>query len=174
MWLTWANLLTALRLLLAVPCAWLAAAEHWPAAALVLSLAVLTDLLDGPLARRFDQSSALGGLVDHTTDAFFVASLLVALAASGFVPWLLPLLVVAAFVQYMLDSRALAGRPLRASWLGRANGIAYFVIAAAVVYRNALGWTWPTDASVEALAWLLVLSSVASMLMRARAFITAE
>lgn len=174
MWLTWANALTGTRALLAVPCAWLAVQQRWPAAALFLSLAILSDLLDGPLARRLGQSSALGGLMDHATDAGFVALLLAALAVSGYLPWLLPLLVVVSFLQYVADSRALEGRRLRASWLGRWNGIGYFVLAASTVYRNALGLQWPSEGLVEALAWLLIFSTVASMLDRFRVWRTSE
>lgn len=166
--LTWANALTLGRALLAVPCAWLACEERWMWCAFALSSAVLTDLLDGPLARRFNQATPFGGLIDHATDAAFVALLLYALATRGYLPRLLPLLVAAAFLQYALDSRALAGRPLRGSWLGRANGIGYFVLATTVVYRNALHLPWPSAGSIDALAWLLVLSSLASMLLRLR------
>jgi len=173
MWLTWANGLTAVRLLLALPCAWHAANGRWTTAAVLLSVAIATDLLDGPLARRLDQTSPLGGLIDHATDAAFVTVLLAALWTTGLVPWLLPLLVAAAFCQYAIDSRVLAGRTLRASWLGRVNGIGYFVLAAVLVYRNALGLGVPGDATVEAFAWLLVLSTVASMLHRARAWLGA-
>lgn len=173
-WLTWANGLTGLRLLLAAPCAWLAAAERWPFAALLLSLAILTDMLDGPLARRAGQTSALGGLMDHATDAAFVTLLLLALSTLGYTPWLLPVLVAASFLQYAADSRALAGRALRASWLGRCNGIGYFVVAAIPVYGNALGLTWPGAASVRLLAWLLVLSTLASMLDRLRVWLSTE
>jgi phosphatidylglycerophosphate synthase len=166
LWLTWANALTAVRALLIVPTAWCAADARWTWAALLFSLAVLSDLLDGPLARRFHQTSALGGLIDHATDATFVSLLLASLSAAGFVPWPLPLLVVAAFLQYVLDSEAHSGRALRASWLGRVNGIGYFVLAGAIVYRNALALSWPDATSVDALAWLLVASSLASMLDR--------
>lgn len=174
MWLTWANALTAGRALLALPCAWLVAGRHWPFAALLLSLAILSDLLDGVLARRLGQSSSLGALLDHATDAAFVALLLAALSRLGYVPWLLPVLVAASFLQYVLDSRAHQGRPLRSSWLGRSNGIGYFVLAVMAVYRNALDLLWPPDALLEALAWLLVLSTLASMLDRFRAWRTAE
>lgn len=174
MWLTWANALTALRLSLALPCAWLTANRQWSLAALLLSLAILSDLLDGPLARRLQQSSPLGGLFDHATDAAFVTCLLAALSILGYVPWLLPVLVIASFLQYAMDSRAIRGRPLRASWLGRSNGIGYFVVAAIAVYRNALELTWPSDALIEAFAWLLVLSTTASMLDRFRVWRAAE
>lgn len=173
-WLTWANGLTALRLALALPCAWSAAQQRWSWAALLLSLAIITDLLDGPLARRLGQTSAFGGLADHATDATFVALLLGALAGGGHVPWLLPVLVAASFLQYTIDSRAHRGRQLRGSWLGRANGIGYFVLAGAVVYRNGLDLSWPTAPVIDAAAWLLVLTSAASMLDRLRLRRTAE
>ncbi|MFU8817029.1 MAG: CDP-alcohol phosphatidyltransferase family protein [Pseudomonadales bacterium] len=174
MWLTWANAVTAVRALLALPCAWAAVSQRWDLAAVLLTMAVLSDLLDGPLARRLGQTSALGGLLDHATDAAFVTILLAALASAGYVPWLLPALVAVAFLQYATDSQALRGRSLRASWLGRVNGIAYFALAAVPVYRGALGAGWPPDALIIAGGWLLVLTTATSMLDRLRLWRTAE
>lgn len=168
MWRTWANALTALRALTVLPCAWMITAGHWTGAALLFSVAVLTDLLDGPLARRLHQSSPLGALIDHTTDAVFVTCTLLALWLAGYVPWLLPLLVAAAFAQYVLDSRALRGRRLRGNRLGRANGIGYFVVAALPVFGNALDLPWPSASAVSVLAWLLIATTLASMAQRLR------
>lgn len=160
---TWANLLTLIRLLVAVPCALAVGHAHWPLAAMLLTLAIVTDLLDGPVARRFQHETALGGLLDHATDAVFVALLLTALAASGLITPLLPILVVAAFLQYTLDSAALRGRRLRTNRLGRGNGIAYFVVASIPVYANALGLDGPLQTVTAGLAWVLVLTTLASM-----------
>ena len=168
-WRTRANLLTGARLLLAAP---LAAAILHPAplaAAAVFWLAVATDLLDGRVARRRGESSPLGGLLDHATDATFVAVGLGAAAAAGEVPWPLPPLVLAAFVQYALDSRALRGHELRTSALGRRNGIAYFALLGVPVVRDALGLEVPPPGVVVALGWLLVLSTLVSMTDRALA-----
>ena len=169
-WRTRANGLTALRLA-AAPA--LALAIHsgaaWPAAALFV-LAVATDLLDGPVARRFGESSAFGARFDHATDATFVSAGLAALALRGEVPALLPALVVLAFVQYLVDSRWLApAAPLGASSLGRINGIAYFVPVGTAVGRDALGLAWPPAAWLLALGWLLVATTLASMASRALA-----
>lgn len=174
MWLTWANGVTGVRALLALPCAGLVLYGRWADAALLLTLAIITDLADGPLARRLAQSSPLGALMDHATDATFVALLLAALWLQGYLPGLLPLLVAAAFLQYAADSDALRGRALRTSGLGRANGIGYFVLAATPVYRNALELPWPPDALVEAFAWLLVVTTVTSMADRFRVWRGAE
>lgn len=174
MWVTWANLLTLSRLCLAIPCALAILGGAWLLAASLFALAVLSDLLDGPLARRFEQATPLGGLIDHATDAWFVTIVLAALACNGPLPWLLPVLVVAAFCQYMLDSRALQGQQLRASWLGRLNGIGYFVIAGAPILHRLIDPDWPADRLWVTLAWLLVLSTLVSMANRAQAWYRAE
>lgn len=167
---TRANGLTALRLvcgpLLVVA---LLQSAAWPAFALFW-LAVATDLLDGRVARRFGESSPLGGFLDHVTDAAFVSLGLAALALRGEAPVLLPALVALAFLQYTLDSRVIQGNALAASALGRWNGIAYFVPVGAVVVRDALGLGWPSAGIVLALGWALVATTGLSMADRLRAF----
>lgn len=93
---------------------------------------------------------------------------LAALVARGEVPWPLPGLVALAFVQYVIDSRADRGARLRASVLGRWNGIAYFVPVAAVAGRDALSLAWPPIPWLRTLGWLLVATTLASMLDRLR------
>ena len=163
MWLTWANGLTAVRLAGVVPAAWAVCTGRWWLAAAIFAVAVVTDLADGPVARRFNHATPGGGLFDHSTDALFVATVLAALAATGYVNVFLPVLVVLAFLQYVLDSRALAGAVLRTSLIGRYNGIAYYVLAGIPIVREAAGLGWPPDPWVAALGWLLVLTTVASM-----------
>jgi CDP-diacylglycerol--glycerol-3-phosphate 3-phosphatidyltransferase len=171
-WITWANLLSGLRLATVVPCVLAVLGLHWRVAAGCFVFAVATDLLDGPLARRRDEASALGGLLDHGSDALFVSSSLMALAMLERVPVILPVLVVAAFLQYVFDSHALAGRSLRTSQLGRWNGIGYYVLVGIVIISEALELGWPPGAWITAIGWALVLATVASMADRARALFT--
>jgi cardiolipin synthase len=165
---TRANALTALRLAGVVPLG-LAIASGRPAfAALLFALAVATDLLDGRVARRFGEASPLGGLLDHAADAATVVAGLAALAWRGEVSPVLPLLIAGAFAQYALDSRAFAGRPLRPSALGRANGVAYFVLLGAPLVRDVLALPFPAPALVRALGWLLALTTLLSAADRLR------
>ncbi|MGD8832754.1 MAG: CDP-alcohol phosphatidyltransferase family protein [Pseudomonadales bacterium] len=167
MWLTWANGLTAFRLLAIGPGVWAIVTGRWGLAALLFGLAVATDLADGPIARRFNHASRLGGLFDHSTDAVYVAAHLGALAWMDYLNgWLAPL-VLLAFTQYVLDSRALAGAVLKTSFVGRHNGIAYFVLVGIVVIREAVGLAWPPLAWIAGLGWLLVATTLLSMLDRA-------
>ncbi len=132
-------------------------------AAALFTWAVVTDLVDGRLARSRGEVSNLGGLLDHSADALFCSVGLGALACTGAVPAPLPFLVALAFTQYMLDSRSIAGQPLRASFLGRWNGIFYFVMIGIPVVRDALGLGWPGAGLVMGIGWLLVASTVVSM-----------
>lgn len=172
-WFTWANVLTLVRALLALPTAICVFNGAWPTAALCFAVAVATDALDGPLARQLGQVSPLGGLLDHATDALFVTGILTAAALNDQVIWLLPALIPLAFAQYVIDSSALRGRPLRGNRLGRLNGVGYFVLAGAVI-AVALGVRpWPTLSSAgSALLWwaslALLVTTVCSMIDRAR------
>jgi phosphatidylglycerophosphate synthase len=164
-----ANALTAIRLLLVVPIGLLIAADHPRSAilaAIALVIAIATDLADGPVARRAGSASPMGGTFDHTTDFLFVVSGMAGGVARGAFPWILPALVVGAFVQYAVDSRWLQkGRGFRGSRLGRYNGILYFVpICGDTLVRLGLGFLRPAVALV---CWLLVISTVVSIGQRA-------
>jgi CDP-diacylglycerol--glycerol-3-phosphate 3-phosphatidyltransferase len=170
-----ANALTAARLLLAVPFAFLMTrADAWSAAlaGLAFVAAVATDLLDGVLARRDGTATAAGGVFDHATDCLFVTVGLAGGALRGAFPWVLPVLVALAFAQYVADSFWGPGRrALRTSGLGRWNGILYFVpLGGDVLVRLGLPVLQPV---VTALAWALVVSTGISMGERAWALIRA-
>lgn len=162
--LTWANGLSAVRLVAGAPCAYAVATNEWVLAMALFIVAVVTDVADGIVARRRGEVSSFGGLLDHTSDAVFVAVTLAAFASRGDVPSLLPVLVAIAFTQYLLDSRALAGQALRASRLGRWNGIGYFVIAGVAICSAALDLAM--HAWVMGAAWVLVASTIVSMFER--------
>ena len=162
-WLTLSNGLTLMRLVAAPFFYWLIVNHLWSAACLVFWLAVVSDVVDGRLARSRGETSALGGILDHASDATFVTLGNLALVQTGWAPALLPALIVAAFLQYVLDSRILAGRELHASFLGRWNGIFYFVPPGVIVTREALGLAVPSDQIISVVGWVLVVSTLLSM-----------
>lgn len=144
--------------------------NDWLIAATLFTLAIISDVLDGKLARAFDQASPLGGLFDHATDALYVASGTWALAQLGLVNIYLAPIIILAFTQYMLDSKALSGQPLRASWLGRNNGIGYFILVGFGIGMHVTGWMW-LALPVAIAGWLLLASSLVSMGDRALALL---
>ena len=174
-WFSAANVISVARLA-ATPFSLAAVLDgNWRLAGLIFAGAVASDFLDGIIARWRDTVSNLGGVLDHTADAVFVAVTLWGIAylevgtGTDVVPGILPWLIVLAFLQYLLDSKALSGQPLRASWLGRVNGIAYYVVAGTVIGRNALGLDWLADEAIYWATLAVLVSTLASMFDRLRA-----
>jgi cardiolipin synthase len=93
--LTVPNALSALRLAGVPVFLWLVLGPHRDGIALLLLIASgLTDYLDGKLARRLNQSTKLGALLDPTADRLYIVSTVVALTIRGIIPiWLLLVLI---------------------------------------------------------------------------------
>ena len=99
--------LTSARLLLVAPVAVAFARPQFldPSVVLVLlCVAIATDYWDGRVARMTDTASAKGQLFDHGTDFVFVTAPLAGAAMAGLVTPILPVLIIMAFGQYVLDS----------------------------------------------------------------------
>ena len=173
-WLTRANGLSFFRMLVA-PALALAVTDGAAAAATALFwIAVATDVADGRVARRRGEVTPYGRLLDHAADATFVTVGTAALAWTGALPVALPPLIAVAFLQYAFDSRSLAFRKPRQSRLGHWNGIAYYVVVAVPVMRDALRLSWPEPGWVEAFGWLLVATTLASIVSRLRLAVPAK
>ena len=92
--LTLPNALSFLRLLL-VPVFLVLLAQGDDAWALVvLSISSFTDWLDGFLARRWNQITRLGQLLDPAADRLYIFAALIGLAWRDLVPWWIVLIVV--------------------------------------------------------------------------------
>jgi len=178
-----ANSLTMIRLVLAPVLGWSITHGHWWLAAFTVLGAIASDVLDGKLARSQGTASSFGGFFDHATDAIFVSTGAWALAAVDLInPWLWPLIGIA-FLQYTLDSNSLRGQQLRTSKLGKYNGIGYYALVSAAIGCQTLlstsllspaglpmlqGLLSTLHNAVEATAWLLLISTLISMVDRLR------
>ena len=144
---------------------------------MIMAVAVVTDIYDGRLARARGTVSAWGGLFDHGTDALLVSTGIWALANTGLInSWLWPLILIA-FLQYALDSKALSGQVLRTSKLGKYNGIGYYVLLSAGIGISLFDHLLLTGQAsgvltvlldwlnqlLNAAAWLLLLTTIASI-----------
>jgi phosphatidylglycerophosphate synthase len=169
-----ANLLTLLRLLLVVPVALAFADPELMSPTLLitlLALAIASDYFDGILARAAGTASPRGQLFDHATDFLFVCSALTGLVVAGLIHPALPILVVIAFTQYVVDSHYLfKQKKLHMSWLGRWNGIFYFVplvVVALSRIQSLSDFEEHLQMLTTALGYALILSTVASIIDRA-------
>lgn len=88
------NMLSVVRLLLVPVFLWLVLGpkqDEW--ALLVLVFSGITDYLDGKLARRFNQTSALGAILDPVADRLFILAVVVGLWMRDIIPWWLMLVL---------------------------------------------------------------------------------
>ncbi|GAB3866858.1 CDP-alcohol phosphatidyltransferase family protein [Nocardioides maradonensis] len=82
------NAVSVLRLLLIPVFLWLVLGPHLDALALaVLMVSGITDFADGWLARKLDQQSVLGQLLDPIADRLYILAVVIGLAIRGVVPW---------------------------------------------------------------------------------------
>lgn len=124
-WLYPANLLTWLRFLAIPAVVWLLQGRHPGAALAIFVVAGLSDGLDGWVARRFGQQSALGAYLDPLADKLLLSTLFVVLALQGAMPWLLTILVLLRDLSILTSAGviffATGFRDFRPTWWGKIN-----------------------------------------------------
>ena len=173
-WIRYANLVTLCRVLLLPPTIY-GIVRDIPLATLGgFTLIIASDFLDGALARRAARNNPLGTLLDHGADAFVVVALGVVFARLSYIPTLLPMIIAIAFAQYAFDAQKTSNKRPRPSGLGKANGIAYFVVSGLCIAVHH-GNNWLPSALYElcrnlatVLAWVLICSTSVSIFQRAQ------
>ncbi|MET1019631.1 MAG: CDP-alcohol phosphatidyltransferase family protein [Microterricola sp.] len=124
------NILSFGRLLL-VPVFLVLLMQGRDAAALtVLVISSLTDFLDGYIARRFNQMSRLGQLLDPAADRLYIFAAIIGLASRELVPWWLVAVIVGRDVLLLVLGIVLANYgygPLPVHLLGKVATFALFL-----------------------------------------------
>lgn len=123
------NLLSMLRLLLVPVFLVFIVLGDYVAALAVLIVASVSDLLDGYLARRLDQITKLGRLLDPAADRLYIFAALIGLAARDLVPWWIVVVIVARDVLIVVLGVVLANfgyGPLPVHQLGKVATFALF------------------------------------------------
>ena len=120
--LTVPNLMSFARLLILPFVYWELASGRLLRGLLVGIVFGATDWLDGYVARRFDQVTKLGQLLDPLSDRLFIMTIAIALIVSGLLPWWLVAAVVVRDAALLVASLAMlgkGGRPPAVSRLGK-------------------------------------------------------
>src|SRR6266567_2273888 len=156
------NVLTVFRMVLIPVFVSLLFYQRFILALVVFLVAGLTDGLDGLLARRFDQTSQLGTVLDPIADKLMLVTAFVVLSMRSIYPQPLPshlpvpfwvtVAVISRDVFIVVGAAAInimtGFRGFRPSWLGKVNttvqiiGIAAIMVAASVPYGA--GYYLPT------------------------------
>ncbi len=164
--MNYANQLTMLRLVAVVP-VMAALYVQFPGnravATVLYAVAILTDYLDGILARRSGKVTAFGKLMDSIADKALIVSLFFALVAEGSMPaWMAAIMVVREFAVTGLRMVALeSGEVIAANRWGKAKmvsqslavfilllgyaSLGYWTMLLATVLTLLSGWSYLKD-----------------------------
>lgn len=130
------NALSVFRILLIPPFIFYFLAESWRMAGVVLIASGLSDLVDGYIARKFNQITELGKMLDPLADKLTQAAVAVCMAISE--PVLLPFLAVFIVKESVMIVAACVlikkkKRPSAAKWYGKV-ATTMFYVSFAIIY----------------------------------------
>ncbi|HRH79523.1 MAG TPA: CDP-alcohol phosphatidyltransferase family protein [Thiobacillaceae bacterium] len=177
------NLLTSLRLLLAPIVLWRVLEGDMPGAFWVFVAAAVTDLLDGNIARLFNQRSVLGAWLDPIADKVMLLSTLVALVWVEVLPvWLLVVVglrdavVLLGAAAYRLLTGGLEVRPTLS---GKVATFVEFTLVSLALAEEALrpGMDWILPWLAGLAAFTVILSGVRYVIIwtdKTRAFLAQQ
>ena len=151
------NILSFARLLL-VPVFLVLLMQGRDAAALtVLVVSSLTDFLDGYIARRFNQMSRLGQLLDPAADRLYIFAAIIGLASRELVPWWLVAIIVGRDLLLLALGIVLANYgygPLPVHLLGKVATFALFLGMPLIMLGLAIPVLAPFS---QPIAWAITL-----------------
>ncbi len=161
------NTLSMIRLVLAIGVGALIETSFYMAAMITFLIAASTDFIDGWWARKFNQVTKLGRILDPFVDKIIITAALIALVGvpgSGVAAWMVTLIIGREFlvtsIRAMVEGK---GGDFSARWLGK---VKMLVQCAAVVaclllldYPSQNGWLKPTTL---VLLWSAIAITIAS------------
>jgi len=147
------NMLSVLRLFMVPVFLVLLLTGQFIAALIVLMVASATDWLDGQIARRFNQVTKLGQLLDPAADRLFIFAALIGLTINGNIPLWFTLIVASRDLMLAIVYPILASHgygPLPVHFLGKAGTFALLYALPLLLMAD----VWPeADFIVLPLAW---------------------
>ena len=159
------NQLTLLRMLI-LPFVLISMIYGHHAASLWLFLAAaVTDVIDGVVARHFNQQTDLGLYLDPIADKLLLSSCFVALSVAGTIPWWITIFVLLRDVVIIATVLAVvlttSVRDFPPSSIGKANTVVQIATLLAVLLNKVWPALWP-HSLVEVLIWLTAITTVLS------------
>ena len=159
------NQLTVFRLLM-LPFILIAMIYRWHDIALGLFLlAVITDVIDGIIARRLNQQTLLGAYLDPIADKLLLSSAFIVQAVIGAIPWWLTILVLSRDLiilsTVLVVMLATETRNFPPSAFGKTNTVVQAATIATVVLYNASQAVW-TGQLLSVLIWVAAATTLAS------------
>ena len=158
---TVANAVSVVRLMAIPVFLWLVIEDRLLIAFVLLVVAVLTDFVDGMIARRMNEITKLGQFLDPFADRLFIAATVIALAIQDVVPWWFVIAVMLRDALLGIGGVVMArygAATLPVKWWGKVATFAMLVVLPLFL----LGAVVPEIGEItNSIAWVLALTTVA-------------
>lgn len=145
------NLLSVLRILVIAPFAYFFLHEQLLWAVVMLAFSGLSDLFDGMIARKFNQITELGKMLDPLADKLTQGTIAVCMAMKH--PMLIPILAIFVLKELgMLIGGCILlkkkKRPCAAKWYGKVATFLFYISAVVIVMMQGVFHLYTTTATV--------------------------
>ncbi len=134
------NFLTILRIFLNVPFVHYFLNNDYKAAVMILILSAFSDMLDGIIARKFNQKSQLGSILDPVADKISLVTFILCVAV--IFPELKPIIIIMLAKEiimivggiYMISKQI---KPSPAKWYGKLSTMIFYLCSGIIVLLKA-------------------------------------
>lgn len=171
--LTIPNLLSLLRLIVIYPFIIFAIDRNFLAAGLMLLISGLSDMFDGMIARRFNQVTQLGKMLDPVADKLTLIAVIICLYV--LFPFILPFVIILFSKEVLM---LLGGlwllkkniRPPAARWYGKAATVIFYISVISIILMDAI-WCIEEMWLINTLVIITTAAMVFALIMYLRMFI---
>lgn len=134
----------------------------YPIAGILFIVAALTDMIDGKLARKNNQVTDLGKMLDAIADKVLVNSVLVILAAQGYISAIIPTVIIVRdeIVNSIKMLAGNKGKVIAASKLGKIKSVCMMTGVSLTLFNNLPFELWNLYVS----DFLLIIACVLSII----------
>ncbi len=130
-------------------------------AGVLFIIASLTDFLDGYIARKYNLITDFGKMIDSIADKLLVNSVLIILAASGFISALIPVVVISrdTVVNAIKMVAGSHGKVVAAIWMGKVKAACLMVGISLTLFYNLPFELW----NLRVADFLLMIATILSV-----------
>lgn len=153
------NALSLLRLLVIAPCVFFFLNDQYFYAAIMLVISGLSDMFDGMIARKFDQYTPLGAMLDPVADKLTLGAVVICMGIKF--PVVIPVVVLLIIKELtMLVAGAILlkmhKRPPAAKWYGKVATVVFYLSVTVIVALKAI---WGIDNNVVTISLLCLTAA---------------
>lgn len=160
------NILTIIRILLTPVFVMAYTSENFKLAWILFLVAGLTDGLDGFLARIWNQRTQLGAMLDPLADKALLITSFICLAAKGWLPAWVAVLVVSRDVIILGGLAVLSfwgvdvKKRIKPIWISKFNTTAQIVLVIFIMINRTFEWEFPILLTIT--YWVVIVATVVS------------